>query len=314
MDVSTVRKWVTENVVNNKDLVTIAVTGLCGLAYAKWLSWQISTPVYVGIGLTAVVLWLMWTRRKRADAENEKLREKLDNVASAVANQAKEHGEGLAELQRVVRSVTELKDEDRIAEERRQSAIQKAFESLTAIDEVSLALGADASDQAIRDGCARVASHASGALGAFALGEVVTCVKGVSKAKNVYSIVRLGISPPQSGGGIVPLHGSVPLEKLVREPELPYFFEAEADQKYLTLHVPFKVRTLLVLRIVDPLGEFLGFLWISSDKANAFDPRFVIPYARLVAQRLAPIMGIYLSDRTAVAGRAPISKPLENNG
>lgn len=103
----------------------------------------------------------------------------------------------------------------------------------------------------------------------------------------------------------IPIDQCSPLEILHSRSSKPYFLENHVSSKPdLVLHELFyKVESLLVVRIPDPAGRNLGFLWLSSDKSDAFD-ELVPVFAQAAADRLAPLLAatLHLNSQGTRAG------------
>jgi hypothetical protein len=144
---------------------------------------------------------------------------------------------------------------------------------------------------------------------------VVPADRGVKDLLATAKIRRLRIWPRIDEESDTPVLASAPLASLFMEPNRRYFLENQVSaQRILPSHTPIRPESVLVVRISQN-NTHLGFLWIASDTANAFDSDFAPLYAEAAADALGPVLETLMrpEESTAMSPKQQVGRVLRWN-
>lgn len=152
-------------------------------------------------------------------------------------------------------------------------------------------------EDAILKAVRKAIGYASVALSSHTGSVVTICAKkldSMGRSGEMF-VSRLAVHPHQTGGARVPLDASAILEDIALGRRDHAFVRDSRTQPQLATHIMFPARTILVVPIVLADETHFGFLWASSEEADAFDFPIVHAYLRLIASLIAIPLASYYS-------------------
>lgn len=233
----------------------------------------------------------------RVDAVDSRLTQldaRIDVAASSVVEvetQRRNHEKSLKrQFADVMIEVRALAAAQTTSAQRERKGAHAMIASVRRIERIVRKIGPRATDSEIQAAGTDVMKLVSTAMSTYSGITIRGCLKSLAKAGSPTAetfVTRIAVWPPADGPKQFPVKMSESLNRVAQDPTNPFF---ASNATALRKHTEFDVGTLYVDAVLGAPDECVGFLWLSSEKVDAFGSDVVSAYAALISSLVAPLL------------------------